>query len=205
MEEPSPPFSLSPEQQETVALLERLLGKTIANRFVDFTRLAESATGLKVSRPMAAHALRELESMIRASLEVPMDAKAAAKEEDEKQLAAALKALKGMGYSEGALQRAEKALEPRLNHATQIKLIAERLGLSPDGDIANAWVSLTSTFGRAHERDYQRALIIDDEFREKFQRPFELVLRGLLTALQKKYAALMQRVDAIGCSISLLT
>ena len=84
------PFSLSPEQQETVALLERLLGKTIANRYVDFTRLAESATGLKVSRPMAAHALRELESMIRTSLEVPMDAKAGANEEDEKKLAVAL-------------------------------------------------------------------------------------------------------------------
>src|SRR5438552_2729334 len=69
-------FALSPEQQDTASLLERLLGRVIADRYIDFSRLAASATGLRVSRPMAAHALRELESMLRRSLEAPMDAKA---------------------------------------------------------------------------------------------------------------------------------
>ncbi len=77
-------FALAPEQQHTVVLLERLLGRAIANRYVDFSRLAASATGLRVSRPLAAHALRELESMIRASLVVPMDANAALDEQDAK-------------------------------------------------------------------------------------------------------------------------
>jgi hypothetical protein len=68
-------FVLSPEQEDTVALLDRLFGRAIANRYDDFCRLAASATELRVSRPLAVHALRELESMLRSSLEVPMDAK----------------------------------------------------------------------------------------------------------------------------------
>jgi len=197
MQDTSDVFALSPEQQDTASLLERLFGRAIAYRYVDFSRLAASATGLSVSRPMAAHALRELESMIRFSLEVPMDAKAALDEQDEERVNEAIKTLKQLDFDDEALQRARKALAPRLNHARHIKLIAQRLGLSPEGDIATAWVSLCSTFGRAHERHYHRNLEVDDEFRNTFQKPFDLVLRGIVTALQKRYAALMQRVETI--------
>ena len=51
-------YDLSAEQQNTAALLERLLGRAIANRYVDFCRLAAGAFALHVSRPVAAHALR---------------------------------------------------------------------------------------------------------------------------------------------------
>jgi len=196
-ENPLEVFALAPEQQHTVALLERLLGRAIANRYVDFSQLAASATGLRVSRPLAAHALRELESMIRASLVVPMDANAAFDEQDAKRSEKASEILKEIGYDDKAIERARKDLAPRLNHATQIKLIAQRLGLSADSDIAVAWVSLCSTSGRAHERHFHRNLAVDDEFRDKFQKPLDLVLRGILTALQKHYAALLQRVGAI--------
>ena len=58
------PFALTPEQHRIVALLERLLGRAIANRYVDFSWLDSSGTGLRASRPMAAHALRELDSIL---------------------------------------------------------------------------------------------------------------------------------------------
>lgn len=190
-------FTLSQEQEDTAILVERLLGRAVANRYVDFSRLAASATGLRVSRPLAGHALRELESMIRASLVVPMDAKASIDAQDTQRSGEAARALKQIGYDDDSIERAQKALTPRLNHAMQIQLIAQRLGLSPDGDIAVAWVSLCRTFGQAHERHYHKSLSIDDEFRENYQKPFDMVVRGILTALQKRYAALMQRVEAI--------
>src|ERR1700719_3910803 len=120
MEDESANFALTPEQQDTASLLERLLGRAVANRYVDFSRLAASATGLRVARPMAAHSLRELESMIRSSLEVPMDAKVTLAEDDEKRSDQGIKALKELGFDEGALQRAKAALAPRHNHAKQI-------------------------------------------------------------------------------------
>jgi hypothetical protein len=73
MDEPIKTFDLSPEQQDTTALIQRLLGKRIADRYVDFCRLAAGAFPLRVSIPMAAHALRELESILRQTLEVPME------------------------------------------------------------------------------------------------------------------------------------
>jgi hypothetical protein len=190
-------FALTPEQQNTAALLERLFGRAFANRYVDFSRLAASATGLRASRPLAAHALRELDSMIRSALAVPMEAKAAESLQDIEKLGSALKALKVAGYGDDALQRARKALTPQHNHANEIRLIGGRLGLSAESDIVQAWISLTRTVGRAHERHFHRSMAIDDTFRNDFQQPFELVLVGLLSALQKRYAALMARVETI--------
>jgi hypothetical protein len=188
-------FALTPEQADTVTLLDRLFGHAIASRYVDFCRLATSATELSVTRPLAAHALRELESMIRSSLEVPMDAKVAPqldqREGDVK------KALEALGYESAAVQRVLKALPPRMTHATQIKLIAERLGLAPDGDVAHAWIKLCDSFGRAHERSFHRSLSVDDAFRQSFQEPFELVVRSIVTGLQKRYSALIERVEQI--------
>jgi hypothetical protein len=65
MEERANVFDLSPEQQDTASLLRRLLGQAIADRYVDFCRLAAGAFTLNVSRPVAAHALRELDSLLR--------------------------------------------------------------------------------------------------------------------------------------------
>jgi hypothetical protein len=188
-------FALSPEQTDTVALLDRLFGRAIANRYTDFCQLAASATGLRVTRPLAAHALRELESMLRSSLEVPMDAKAQPVKDAQRATAEA--ALKALDYDVAAIQRALGALAPRLNHASQIRLIAERLGLAAESDVVRAWVSLCEMFGKAHERSFHRSLDVDDEFRQTFQQPFELVLRSVVVALQKRYSALMQRVEQI--------
>lgn len=131
-------FALTPEQTDTVALLDRLFGRAIANRYTDFCQLAASATDLRVTRPLAAHALRELESMLRSSLEVPMDAKA--RPAKDAQRAEAETALRALHYDAAAIQRALGALAPRLNHAFQIRLIAERLGLAAESDVVRAWV-----------------------------------------------------------------
>ena len=49
MEESVNTFDLSPEQQDTAALLQRLLGKAIAGRYLDFSRLAAGAFALRVA------------------------------------------------------------------------------------------------------------------------------------------------------------
>lgn len=188
-------FALTPEQTDTAAFLDRLFGTAIANRYKDFCQLAASATDLRVTRPLAAHALRELESMLRSSLEVPMDAKAQPAKDEQRTEAEAV--LKGLRYDDAAIQRALGALAPRLNHASQIRLIAERLGLASESDVVRAWVSLCEMFGKAHERSFHRSLQVDDEFRQTFQQPFELVLRSIVVTLQKRYSALMQRVEQI--------
>src|SRR5690349_14713963 len=74
-EEDKPDFeALSAEQADTDRLVRRLFGTAIADRYVDFCRLCSGRLPLKVSRPLAGHALRELDSSIRSVLAAPMDA-----------------------------------------------------------------------------------------------------------------------------------
>ncbi len=197
MDQPVNAFDLSPEQQETASLLQRLLGSAIANRYVDFSRLAAGAFALNVSRPMAAHALRELDSMLRGALEVPMEARVPEPVEDAEKIAQARKQLRALGFEDQIIDRAARALQPRLNHKQQIRHIVSRLGLAPDGDIANLWTSLTENFGGAHQRSFHRSLQVDDDFREKYQRPFDTVIRAVAVALQGRYVALMRRVEEL--------
>jgi hypothetical protein len=116
MDQPVNAFDLSPEQQETTSLLQRLLGSAIANRYVDFCRLAAGAFALNVSRPMAAHALRELDSMLRGALEVPMDARAPDTVVDVEKIEQERKQLRALGFEDQIIDRAAQALKPRLNH-----------------------------------------------------------------------------------------
>jgi hypothetical protein len=93
-----------------VAILDRLFGRAIANRYTDFCQLAASATDLRVTRPLAAHALRELESMLRSSLEVPMDAKARPAEHEQR--AEAETALTALHYDAADLLAWNWSVEP---------------------------------------------------------------------------------------------
>ena len=194
MGQPVNAFDLSREQQETASLLQRLLGSAIANRYVDFCRLAAGAFSLNVSRPMAAHALRELDSMLRGALEVPMEARAPETAEDAERIAEARKQLRVLGFEDHVIDRAARELKPRLNHKQQIRQIVSRLGLAPDGDIANLWTSLTENFGGAHQRSFHRSLQVDDDFREKYQLPFDTVIRAVAVALQGRPQASGQTI-----------
>jgi hypothetical protein len=197
MPEPVNTFALSPEQQDTAILLRRLLGKAITDRYVDFCRLARGAFPLIVSRPMAAHALRELDSTLRHVLEVPMEAKASETSEDIARLDEARNQLRTLGYDAETVQQALKNLKPRFTHKHQIRKIVARLGLDPDGDIATKWASLSDSVGKAHERAFHRSLAVDDEFRMRYQQPFDTVIRAVAVALEGRYATLMRRVEEI--------
>lgn len=174
-----------------------MLGKAITDRYADFCRLSAGAFELNVARPIAAHALRELDSMLRRVLEVPMDAKAAESQDDAEKVEKAKQELIALGFDEAAIQRASSALKPRFSHKNQIRKIVTRLGLSPDGDVANCWTSLCDSFGKAHQRSFHHSLKVDDEFRTQYQQPFETVIRAVAVALQGSYVSLMRRVEEL--------
>lgn len=188
---------LSAEQADTDRLLRQLLGTAIADRYADFCRLASGMLPLTVSRPLAGHALRELDSLIRDVLAVPMEAQAVDDDEQAKRRRKARRMLKKMGFPDGAVQRAGEALKPTISHRTQIEKIVVRLGLAPDSDVAKLWINLTDTHGRVHERSFHERLEVDETFRAQYARRFDTVIRALAVQLQGRYAALMRRAKAI--------
>ena len=196
MDEPIKTFDLSPEQQSTTSLIQRLLGKRIADRYVDFCRLAAGAFALRVSSPIAAHALRELESILRQTLEVPMEVAITPSQEEIDKIKKAKAHLQALGFNDDEVQRVADQLRPRLSHKEEIERIVTRLGLAPDGDIALAWKSISQAHSQAHGgRALHQSFVVDDAFRAEWQVPFDTVIRGLMIALQGKYTAFMQRID----------
>ena len=196
-ETPVNAFDLAPEQRDTSTLLQRLFGSAIADRYTDFCRLAAGACELRVARPVAAHALRELDSLLRHVLETPMDAKATEDSKTAEQIEKARQSLIEQDFDEPAIQRATNALKPRFNHKNQIRKIVARLGLAPDGDVAKCWIALCDSAGKAHQRSFHHSLRVDDEFRAQYQQPFDTVLRAVAVALQGRYVALMRRVEEL--------
>ncbi|BBC02685.1 MULTISPECIES: hypothetical protein [Bradyrhizobium] len=197
MNEPTKRGDLSPEQQNTATLMRQMLGKSIADRYVDFCRVASGAIPLRVSVPVAGHAIRELDSVLRQTLAGPIGVALEATTEDKARLKAARKQLRALGFKDDAVNRAVEKLRPRRSHKEEIQAIVTRLGLGADGDIARAWISIAQAHGEAHRRDFYRSLVVDEEFRLEWQQPFDTVVRGLMIALQGKYAAFMQRVDQL--------
>jgi hypothetical protein len=201
MDQPTKPFDLSPEQRDTEFLIRRLLGPQIADRYVDFSLLAAGECALRVSSPMAGHALRELESIVRETLAAPMEATLTPSPEALTMLKAARSQLHALGFAKTQIDDAiEKGLAPRLSHAEQIEAIVKRLGLAPDGDIARAWKKLTGAHGKAHGRAFYNALTVDETFRADWQVPLDTVMRGLMIALQGRYAAFMKRIEELAAA-----
>jgi hypothetical protein len=96
MESPIKTFDLSPEQRQTA----KLLGQTVAARYETLCRLSVGAYNLHASKPMAAHALRELESMVRTVLVAPTQAGPLKDPVLKKKLTKARKALRETGLAE---------------------------------------------------------------------------------------------------------
>jgi hypothetical protein len=198
MDEPIQTFDLSPEQQNTTTLIQRLLGKRIADRYVDFCRLTAGAFALRVSSPIAAHALRELESILRQTLEVPMDVAITPSQEQIDRIEKAKAQLKTLGFNDGEIHRVANQLRPRLSHRAEIEMIVTRLDLAPNGDIAQAWKSISQAHSQAHGgRALHQSFVVDDMFRADWQVPFDTVIRGLMIALQGKYGAFVKRIDQL--------
>jgi hypothetical protein len=68
---PRPEMSL--EQRHTALLLQRLLGKRTSDRYVDLCRLAAGTLPLRVSVPLAGHAMREIDALLRQLLAPPAE------------------------------------------------------------------------------------------------------------------------------------
>jgi hypothetical protein len=190
-------FELPEEQQQTAIRLEQILGKAIADRYVDFWRLCAGAFDLRVSRPLAAHAIRELDSTLRTVLSVPFEAvplevPAAHERYGEVELQ-----LKLLGYDNAAIGRAVKALHPRITHKVQIESICERLGLGSQGATAKLWKSISDSAGNAHARSFHQSLEVDDDFRSRYQVGFDTVIRTVAIALEGKYLSLLRRVEQL--------
>jgi hypothetical protein len=194
---PNGVFYLSPEQRNTEFLIRRLLGAQIADRYVDFCRLVAGECSLRVSSPMAGHALRELESIVRQTLATPLEAMPSPSAEELEKVKAAEKQLQMLGFKKNKIDAALDKLKPRPNHKQQIEGIVTRLGLSADGDIARAWKMLTDAHSKAHGRKFYDSLIVDDTFRAEWQVPLDTVIRALMIALQSRYAVFMKRIEEL--------
>ena len=196
-EDNADPSGLSAEQADTDRLLRQLLGTAIADRYADFCRLASGTLPLMVSRPLAGHALRELDLLVRHVLAVPMETQAVDNDEQAKLRRKARRMLKKMGFPDGAVQQAGEALKPTISHRTQIEKIVVRLGLAPDSDLAKLWIELNDAHGRVHERSFHERLEVDEAFRAQYAKRFDTVIRALAVQLQGRYAALMRRAKEI--------
>ena len=148
MQEAQPESTLSPEQQDTARLLNRLFGNAFADRYADFCALASGRPRLHASVPLAAHAMREFESMLRGTLVGPLEAGLPRAPADNERLDKAADYLRALGFDDGAMERALHCLRPRQDHAEEIKDIALRLGFAADSDVTQAWISLSSNGGR---------------------------------------------------------
>lgn len=93
--------------------MRQLLGKSIADRYVDFCRVASGAIPLRVSVPVAGHAVRELDSVLQQTLAGPMGVALEATAEDKARLKAARKQLRALGFKDDAVNRAVEKLQPQ--------------------------------------------------------------------------------------------
>lgn len=196
MENSTNTFDLSPEQRDTARLLDELLGQAIAARYEDFCRLSSGAFAIHAAKPMALHALRELNSMLRGVLAVPMGAVEVLDEDFKERLESARNRLTELKFSDGAVNEAVKRLLPG-TAKTQIEKIVTQLGLASDGDIAKKWVALTNKGGAAHGRSFHRSLSVDTDFRADYQEPFDTVIRAIVVALRGRYTVLMRRAESL--------
>ncbi|WP_314957194.1 hypothetical protein [Bradyrhizobium cosmicum] len=188
---------LSPEQAGTTSLLRQLFGNAVASRYVDFCKLVGGDLPLHATRTLAAHALRELDALLRQVLASPFDAVIRDDPSEKALRKKARKSLKEIGFDEEARQRADGALKPQLNFKRQVERILTRLGLDPEGEIAKKWLSFRDALSQVHQRSFDKTLRIDDEFRRTFAEPFDAVIWALATALQERYSALLQRASEI--------
>jgi len=201
IENPMDSSGLNPERRNTVRLLGEVLGQAIADRYLDFCKLVFGHHGLQASVPVAAHMLRELDSIFRGALE---DFAGKPPEPDATEIArmkSVREAIAGQGYDPDTVNRSISALAPRDSHKATIKKIIAWLGFAENSRIATDWLSVSSAHRMAHERKYNRSLQVDDAFRQKWAVPFDRVIRDIALALQMKFAALVQRVDMLAAEV----
>lgn len=184
-------------QNETIELLGRLLGQSFADRFLDFCTLASGTLPLRVSRPLAAHAIREFESSLREALTLRRRPEMTRPADETEKLAQAAALLRGLGFDDAAVASAGNALAPRDNHKAQIGAILKWLGYTGSDPVNAAWGRLRKVMKAVHERSFHDLLLVDDDFRREFQEPFETMVHFVAKGMQRRYSALLLRVEEI--------
>jgi hypothetical protein len=192
-----PDDDFSEQQGATAQLLTQVLGATFADRYLDACRLASGTLPLRVSRPLAAHAMREFESSLRDVLAIHGENNAKPAAISKRTLKLLSAAIKDLGFDTGAMQRVRKAVEPRQNQRTQILRILAWLGLPESDQVSQAWLALTSLSETAHKRSFHQVLNVDEDFRLGLYGPFQLVVHEVASALKRRYSALMLRVKSL--------
>ena len=150
--------NLTSEQQDTAKLLEELLGKAVADRYVDFCKLSAGSLGLRVSLPMAAHALREMDSIFRETMEEFAGVKSRPRRSRAGEA--------GIGWRSAAQARLRRGCDQARSSAPsgarqpqgrdqENRRVA---GLAEDGDIAKNWLAVSRADSKAHERKFTRKL-----------------------------------------------
>lgn len=199
--EPAQSSAPTPEQRDTAQLLRSLFGHPFADRFLDFCRLtnegADKAVGLRATLPLAAHAMREMESFLRQVLRGPFGTADAPPPEVAAKLQQAKDHLVGLGFEADKVGNLVNKLHAS-THAAEIAAISARLGLAPDGETAKAWKSLVNRQQRAtHRRTIHEREAVDEEFRRDFARPFQSLVHDVAMALRRRYADLIPEVDKL--------
>jgi hypothetical protein len=175
------------------------LGEEFAARYEDFCFLIGPDTGLKVDIPLATHAMREMESMLRSSF-LPMAAVPGPSDEETAQVAAAEKALAQLRIPSDRVTNALRQLSPTTQR-TQIVAILKVLGIEENGDVAKAWMKFARVQAKwTHGRSWRERLKIGEEFQNEVVLPFKTALMGLTERFERNYRSLMSRVDALAAS-----
>lgn len=185
---------LTPRQRETQKLIHRTLGDAMAQRYEDWCDVVGGAVRLRVPGPVIGHLAREFESMLRAALKTPFEVEAQLPQDVQDKLDAAQGTLEGLGYDETKVRNAVAKLRPD-THSDEIDAICQRIGLPADGEVNHAWKDLQGQAGRAHWRSYWELSSVEAHAAAIGR--FELVMREVLVALERRYDAFFQQIDRL--------
>lgn len=189
---------LTPRQRETQKLIQRTLGEAMAHRYEDWCDVTSGVVRLRVPGPVIGHLAREFESMLRAALKTPFEIGTKLPQDVEERLEAVKGHLENLGYDGAKIRNAVAKLRPD-THGDEIDAICQRIGLPIDGEVNRAWKDLQNQAGRAHWRSYWESLSVH-ALTETIDR-FELVMREVLAALERRYDAFFQQIDQL-CTVT---
>lgn len=192
---------MTPEQRTIADELDRLLGPEAARRFRDCCRIMTDPR-LESPAPLLGHGLRELESLVRDALTIPGAAATAPTPQLQATASQAEAALRQIGIAQGEAAAIGRQIANRNRHNREVTAILSWLELPHDGDTGRRWRSIIQDSalrlsGHAHRRSFLGPGNIDEVLRRDVWDSFNVLLRDLLPAVERRYVTLLQRVDEL--------
>ncbi|TAL01557.1 MAG: hypothetical protein EPO08_09885 [Rhodospirillaceae bacterium] len=186
---------MTPEQIETKKLLTRTLGQEFATRYEDLCTLSTPLASLQIDLPLATHAMREMESMLRGIL--PKSGLPELTAETKGKLEQAKRQLLDLKFDSQRVHDAVKRLYENTQRA-QINGVLRALDIDQESDTAKAWLAFgKQQAGLAHKRSWRKRLKLDSDFSSETIFPFLSVIRGVALAFEAKYPSFIARVDEL--------